>query len=123
MNCLFEEYDGKTTESSAVDIIQQKLLCCGIQNYTSWENTAWFLANHAVPVSCCKKNETDCQGKLDALNKINTEGCEDKLASLILMNLELLMKVVYVFLLTEAIILLCLFINWCRNKRREYETL
>ncbi|XP_040277035.1 tetraspanin-36-like [Bufo bufo] len=123
MNFLFEKYDGKNVESSAIDFIQHELQCCGIENYTSWENTTWFQFNHSVPVSCCKRNETDCQGKLDALNKINTEGCEVKLEDVLNRVLGFSMLVILGFAVLELLALISLCIIHRRNVREGYQVL
>ncbi|XP_041052295.1 tetraspanin-7-like isoform X2 [Carcharodon carcharias] len=44
---------------SPVDYIQRNLHCCGVQNYTDWNETAYFKMN-GIPVSCCRNN-TDCK--------------------------------------------------------------
>ncbi|XP_077139675.1 tetraspanin-36-like [Ranitomeya variabilis] len=123
MKVLFEKYDGKNVESSAVDFIQEELQCCGIRNYSSWENTTWFQTNHTVPVSCCKKNETDCQGKLDALNKINTQGCEEKLETVLNRVLGFSMLVILGFAVLELLALISLCVINRRNAREGYQVL
>ncbi|KAG9488331.1 hypothetical protein GDO78_007894 [Eleutherodactylus coqui] len=102
MKFLFEQYNGKTAGSSAVDFIQEELQCCGILNYTSWANATFYQTNHTVPQSCCKRNETNCKGKLDALNMINTEGCEKKLEQLIHEVLGFAMLVILAFAVLEV---------------------
>ncbi|RVE68104.1 hypothetical protein OJAV_G00088420 [Oryzias javanicus] len=81
MNNTFSQYTGEEDAGSkAVDLLQQQLECCGVLNYTSWMNTAWFAShNRSVPTSCCRSNVTQCTGSLDQLNLIYTEGCEVKL--------------------------------------------
>ncbi|KAG8599214.1 hypothetical protein GDO81_002943 [Engystomops pustulosus] len=123
MKRLFEKYSGGNLESSAVDFIQEELKCCGIQNYTSWENTTWFMANHTVPVSCCRKNETTCDGKLDALNKIYTEGCEVKLENVLHRALGFSLLVILGFAVLELLALISLCVIYRRNSREGYQLL
>uniref|UniRef100_A0A8C5LNA4 Tetraspanin n=1 Tax=Leptobrachium leishanense TaxID=445787 RepID=A0A8C5LNA4_9ANUR len=80
MNELFQKYDGESAQSSTVDSIQERLQCCGLKNYTYWENSTWHIQhNNSVPHSCCKNNATTCTGSLDHLEQINTRGCESDL--------------------------------------------
>lgn len=43
-----------------------QLRCCGIHNYSDWENTVWFkqTKNNSVPLSCCKAALSNCTGSL-----------------------------------------------------------
>lgn len=36
----------------------RQLSCCGVQNYTNWSTSPYFL-EHGIPPSCCM-NDTDC---------------------------------------------------------------
>ncbi|KAM3940540.1 tetraspanin-36-like [Leptodactylus fuscus] len=123
MVILFQKYNGGNLESSAIDFIQEELQCCGIQNYTSWQNTTWFLANHTVPLSCCKRNETDCQGKLDASNKIYTEGCEVKLEDVVHKVLGISLVVILVIAILELLALISLCAIYRRSVREGYQVL
>ncbi|XP_056400065.1 tetraspanin-36-like [Hyla sarda] len=123
MEKLFEKYDGKSLESSAVDFIQAELQCCGIQNYTSWENTTWYQNNNqTVPESCCK-NKNDCQGRKSDLNKINKEGCEVKLQNVIHRAMGFSMLVILGFAVIELFALISLCVIYRRNSREGYQLL
>ncbi|XP_072272552.1 tetraspanin-36-like [Pyxicephalus adspersus] len=123
MEIFFQKYDGKNFESSAVDFIQQELQCCGIKNYTSWQNTTWFKTNHTVPESCCDKNATNCSGDLKELNKIHTEGCEAKLENLLHQVLSFSMLVILGFVIIELLCLISLCVIYRKRESRGYEIL
>ncbi|XP_030894371.1 tetraspanin-7 [Leptonychotes weddellii] len=53
-----QNYNGNDERSRAVDHVQRSLSCCGVQNYTNWSASPYFL-EHGIPPSCCL-NETDC---------------------------------------------------------------
>ncbi|XP_060264388.1 tetraspanin-7 isoform X1 [Ovis aries] len=53
-----QNYNGNDERSRAVDHVQRSLSCCGVQNYTNWSTSPYFL-EHGVPPSCCM-NDTDC---------------------------------------------------------------
>ncbi|KAL7863345.1 hypothetical protein SRHO_G00123290 [Serrasalmus rhombeus] len=47
-----KNYNTTDSRSQAVDSIQRTLKCCGVHNYTSWAETAYFKHN-GIPPSCC----------------------------------------------------------------------
>jgi len=69
--------------TDAWDRMQQDLHCCGITNYTDWQNNTWFEHNNDVPESCC--NDVLCDvGVRDwppekAEKYIYIDPCADKL--------------------------------------------
>ncbi|XP_009675124.1 tetraspanin-36 [Struthio camelus] len=87
MGHLFYQYSGPYSEnpgSRAVDKIQRKLQCCGVQNYTDWVTAAtvsWDLPAEkaCVPKSCCKEKFSHCRGDLCQLEQLFQEGCLRKL--------------------------------------------
>ncbi|KAG7223400.1 hypothetical protein INR49_032227 [Caranx melampygus] len=84
MNEIFAKYDGQSPETKSIDSLQQQMQCCGIKNYTSWNTTAWFSShNNTVPLSCCKNSTSQCTGRLDQPDLLNTEGCEPKMTRLL----------------------------------------
>ncbi len=91
-----EDYKGSSkVPDSYVDKLQEKLSCCGSQNYTDWmePDTEWYkdLAHVGeVPASCCNASvsEDTCSKQQSAIPiKYNgtllayNEGCYDKVAS------------------------------------------
>ncbi|KAM9167406.1 tetraspanin-36-like [Mergus octosetaceus] len=87
MGHLFYRYNETRSQapgSSAVDVVQKRLQCCGVQNYTDWLKTAsasWHLLaeNAHVPGSCCKEKYSVCRGELHQLEQLFQEGCLRKL--------------------------------------------
>ncbi|XP_009582648.1 PREDICTED: tetraspanin-3-like [Fulmarus glacialis] len=87
MGYLVYQYNGAPSKgpgSRAVDAIQRKLQCCGVQNYTDWLKAtaaSWHLpAEKArVPESCCKEKYSHCRGDLGHLEQLFQEGCLKKL--------------------------------------------
>ncbi|NXI63261.1 TSN3 protein, partial [Anseranas semipalmata] len=87
MGHLFYQYNGTHAHapgSRAVDAVQRKLRCCGVQNYTDWLKSAaasWHLSAEKahVPRSCCKEKYSHCKGDLHQLEQLFPEGCLRKL--------------------------------------------
>ncbi|NXP75870.1 TSN36 protein, partial [Ramphastos sulfuratus] len=87
MGYLVYQYSGTTSKDSGVrvvDMVQRRLECCGVQNYTDWLKTTapsqHLLAGSThVPESCCKERYSDCMGDLSHLDQIFQEGCLKKL--------------------------------------------
>uniref|UniRef100_A0A3Q3VIT6 Tetraspanin n=1 Tax=Mola mola TaxID=94237 RepID=A0A3Q3VIT6_MOLML len=65
-------YNSTDTSSSAVDTIQRTLHCCGVTNYTNWNETEYFKAN-GIPTSCCKDNTKCSPETLKDLEKAEAE--------------------------------------------------
>uniref|UniRef100_G1N9L7 Tetraspanin n=1 Tax=Meleagris gallopavo TaxID=9103 RepID=G1N9L7_MELGA len=86
MGQAFNQYNGTnslTRGSGTVDMLQKKLQCCGLQNYTDWlkgSAASWHfpLEKAHIPRSCCKKY-ADCGGDLNQLDQLFQEGCLRKL--------------------------------------------
>ncbi|KAM6036540.1 tetraspanin-3-like [Theristicus caerulescens] len=87
MGYLVYQYNGTHAQgpgSRAMDVVQRKLQCCGVQNYTDWLKVtaaSWHLpAEKAhVPESCCKEEYSQCRGGLGHLEHLFQEGCLKKL--------------------------------------------
>ncbi|XP_041855257.1 tetraspanin 36 [Melanotaenia boesemani] len=119
MNDVFSKYDGQDAETTAVDLLQTRLQCCGISNYTSWTNTTWFRThNNTVPPSCCKNETSQCTGRLDQLNLLNLEGCEAKLEHLLQDVLTYGMLVVLGFAIIKFFGMLSVCVITCKSGSR-----
>lgn len=86
MGQAFNQYNGTNSlarGSGTVDMLQKKLQCCGLQNYTDWlkaSAASWHFPSKKshIPRSCCKKY-VDCGGDLNHLDQLFQEGCLRKL--------------------------------------------
>ncbi|XP_047448460.1 tetraspanin 36 [Mugil cephalus] len=117
MNDVFLKY-GQDPETSAVDVLQRELKCCGVSNYTSWFNTTWYTShNTSVPASCCK-NTTGCTGSLAQLDLIYQRGCQGKLQKLIHDVLTYAMLVVLGFAIVKFFGMLSVCVITCRSGSR-----
>ncbi|NXN22951.1 TSN3 protein, partial [Nycticryphes semicollaris] len=87
MSYLIYQYNGTLSQgpgSKVVDVVQRKLQCCGMQNYTDWLKTTAaschvIAENACVPESCCKEAYSHCRGDLGHLEQLFQEGCLKKL--------------------------------------------
>ncbi|NWS16707.1 TSN3 protein, partial [Pachyramphus minor] len=80
---LVYQHNGSCSQpgSRAVDVMQRKLQCCGVHNYTDWLKataSSWHLTAH-VPESCCKEKYSHCRGHLSHLEQLSQQGCLKKL--------------------------------------------
>ncbi|NXA14980.1 TSN3 protein, partial [Sapayoa aenigma] len=67
--------------SRAVDVMQRKLQCCGVYNYTDWLK-ATAASSHrpvCIPESCCKEKYSHCRVDLGHQEQLSQEGCLKKL--------------------------------------------
>ncbi|XP_009999324.1 PREDICTED: tetraspanin-3-like [Chaetura pelagica] len=84
---LVSQYNGtrsQAPDSRVVDMVQTKLQCCGVQNYTDWLKAtaaSWhFPAEKSrVPESCCKEKYSRCGSDLSHVEWLFQEGCLKKL--------------------------------------------
>uniref|UniRef100_A0A8C8WDS0 Tetraspanin-3 n=4 Tax=Carnivora TaxID=33554 RepID=A0A8C8WDS0_PANLE len=118
---VYKTYNGTNPDaaSRAIDYVQRQLHCCGIHNYSDWENTDWFkeTKNQSVPLSCCRETASSCNGSLAHPSDLYAEGCE----ALVVKKLqEIMMHVIWAALAFAAIQLLgmlCACIVLCRRSR------
>nr|KAF6435723.1 hypothetical protein HJG63_012472 [Rousettus aegyptiacus] len=93
-----QNYNGNDERSRAVDHVQRSLSCCGVQNYTNWSTSSYFL-DHGIPPSCCM-NETDCNPQdlhnlTVAATKVNQKGCYDLVTSFMETNMGIIAGVAF----------------------------
>ncbi|KAM9360105.1 tetraspanin 36 [Symphorus nematophorus] len=127
MNDVFAKYDGQDPGKSTVDIVQKEWQCCGVRNYTSWANTTWYTShNSTVPLSCCKNTtSTQCTGRLDQPELLNTEGCERKVEIFLQGVLGYAMLVILGFAIIKFFGMLSVCVITCKtgNRRSGYQPL
>ena len=88
--------------AGAIDCVQRQLHCCGIHNYSDWENTDWFkeTKNQSVPLSCCRETASSCNSSLAHRSDLYAEACE----ALVVKKLqEIMMHVIWAALAFAAI--------------------
>lgn len=79
---LLENYP---TKSVSIDLMQSKIHCCGLENYTDWFRTPWANKVNNVPSSCCINMVSCVHMNLNPLNATDIwqEGCFSKVRSVI----------------------------------------
>ena len=110
-------YNDTSSIREVFDNIQRDLECCGINNYTDWDDNGF-----KIPESCCIKEET-CDTSV--IENINTEGClallfleahQDGVVTLTIIILFGVFQITGLFL---ALLLIC-----CRDEKvKTYENL
>lgn len=74
---------GSSGVTEAWDHMQETLHCCGISNYSDWQNNTWFENNNDVPESCCRQLGCDVTVRnkpVEIAEKIIfVDACADKL--------------------------------------------
>lgn len=80
---VFQSYTGSSQDprSRAVDILQETMKCCGVQNYTDWRDTSWFnrTGGQMLPLSCCNTIFTSCNGNVSLPTQFHQMGCHKTL--------------------------------------------
>ncbi|XP_005107456.2 tetraspanin-7 [Aplysia californica] len=83
LTSAIQKYDVDPHGAAALDELQEKLVCCGINNYTNWFKSPWAekqSSPYSVPVSCCRVEESACRhtglsGGNSTTRDIHTQGC------------------------------------------------
>ncbi|GFO28147.1 tetraspanin [Plakobranchus ocellatus] len=91
-----KKYDAnkKNEITRAMDFLQDKLKCCGIQNYSNWFETPYAKAEdnkNSVPASCCRKapcqHNTLPKDKALIAKEIHPQGCHKLVVDFINSNM------------------------------------
>uniref|UniRef100_UPI00398E4A8A tetraspanin 36 n=1 Tax=Pristiophorus japonicus TaxID=55135 RepID=UPI00398E4A8A len=123
MAVVFAKYNGKNSESRAVDYMQEQMDCCGINNYTYWETMEWFKVNRTVPLSCCKSQFSNCTGSPSHPELLNSAGCEVKLEIGLESILSCAMLVILGFAIIQFFGMISICVIGCRQKHTNYQPL
>lgn len=104
---VFQNYTGSSQDphSRAVDVLQETMECCGVQNYTDWRDTSWFnhTGGHMLPLSCCNATFS-CNGTVP--DQFYQMGCLKKLQSAFrFLLLEMIMRMFALVFLEQVILL------------------
>ncbi|XP_065191690.1 tetraspanin-7-like [Sycon ciliatum] len=54
------DYNKTTSVTTGWDIVQRALDCCGVNNYTDYDVTAWDTRSGILPDSCCANSTVSC---------------------------------------------------------------
>uniref|UniRef100_A0AAQ4NS55 Tetraspanin n=1 Tax=Gasterosteus aculeatus aculeatus TaxID=481459 RepID=A0AAQ4NS55_GASAC len=123
---VFDEYNGTNSNAQSnldISFFPQQLQCCGIHNYSYWQNTRWYehSKNNSAPISCCNNNfGVPCTTSMDhPINRLIHiyKGCE----TMVMKKLkEIMMYVIWTALTFAAIQMLgmlCARVVLCRRPR------
>ncbi|EDL07163.1 similar to Transmembrane 4 superfamily member 2 (Cell surface glycoprotein A15) (PE31) (TALLA homolog) [Mus musculus] len=99
-------YNSNDRKSQAVDQVQYSLMCCGVKNYTDWNDNPYFL-NHGIPPSCCK-DEADCslqdrQNLTAVATKVNQRGCYVLMVGFLEANMVIIIGVLFTVTFSQLI--------------------
>uniref|UniRef100_A0A3Q0S812 Tetraspanin n=1 Tax=Amphilophus citrinellus TaxID=61819 RepID=A0A3Q0S812_AMPCI len=119
-----QNYNGTEGDRGPVDNIQKTLHCCGINNYTDWNNTDYFKEN-GIPASCCK-DPAKCSPDIlkdfvKAGNEVYTTGCFALVTSTMEDNLGIIAGISFgiAFFQLIGIFLACCLSRYITNNQYE----
>lgn len=91
-------YNGKDEASLAVDDIQTKLRCCGVQSYYNWTSSS-YSAEYGIPPSCCFDindcKPEDMRNMTIAATKVYQRGCYELVTSFMETNMGIIAGVAF----------------------------
>ncbi|KAJ8932371.1 hypothetical protein NQ314_014738 [Rhamnusium bicolor] len=80
---LLTTYNESKDKTESIDVIQQKMECCGAGSYLDWKFSLWLQNEtilNKVPDSCCKSISYEC-GRRDHPSNIYYAGCIEPVTS------------------------------------------
>jgi len=91
---VFNKFGSTEEETQSLNVAQNTLKCCGVNNYTDWYTGVLTpegkpANNGDVPYGCCNTNSTSCNQNIKTLTPeeagqtIYTEGCYTKFVSMV----------------------------------------
>jgi tetraspanin-3 len=106
-----EKYGNDSGVTKEVDDIQTMFHCCGIQNYTDWDNTPYGHSNHTLhyPDSCCPGK--NCTGTNQFEN-----GCYNLVHEQVMTHLGIVAGVISGFLILLILALIFSFVLICQRR-------
>ncbi|XP_069027338.1 tetraspanin-6 [Embiotoca jacksoni] len=119
----YNSTDG-TSSSTAVDVIQKTLHCCGVKNYTDWGKTEYF-SEKGIPTSCCRDAANCLPDILKDLKQAETEvyleGCFAKVTVVMEGNLGIIAGISFgiAFFQLIGIFLACCLSRYITNNQYE----
>uniref|UniRef100_A0A452USM3 Tetraspanin n=1 Tax=Ursus maritimus TaxID=29073 RepID=A0A452USM3_URSMA len=101
-----QNYNGNDERSRAVDHVQRSLSCCGVQNYTNWSTSPYFL-EHGIPPSSEPGLGVKCVSEAPALSlSLCLQGCYDLVTSFMETNMGIIAGVAFGIAFSQVICLL-----------------
>ncbi|XP_042348955.1 tetraspanin-7 [Plectropomus leopardus] len=117
-------YNSTDSSSIAVDAIQRTLHCCGVNNYTDWNDTQYF-KDKGIPASCCEDNTKCSPETLKDLDKAKKEvykvGCFKQVTHVMESNLGIIAGISFgiAFFQLIGIFLSCCLSRYITNNQYE----
>lgn len=114
-----QSYHNDSLLHSEVEFIQSSYRCCGINNYTDWQETPWAKQNNdTVPNSCCR--DRLCNGTNPATDaNVFQVGCLSKVESDFSRYLGLIAAFALVVAILQTLGLLSSCVLMCRERERQ----
>uniref|UniRef100_A0A8C6V1I4 Tetraspanin n=1 Tax=Neogobius melanostomus TaxID=47308 RepID=A0A8C6V1I4_9GOBI len=121
---VFQNYTGSSQDpnSRAVDILQESMECCGVQNYTDWLDTSWFIhsGGYALPLSCCNTTFTNCTGTVFLPDQFYQTACHQKIRTVFRFILLDIIVVMFASVFLEQVILLVITTQLMREPQDQH---
>lgn len=124
LNNALATYNQTDARSAAVDTIQRKLKCCGLQNYVDWNSTTFF-HQHGIPESCCKDpgacNPEDLKDLTKAEKVVFQAGCFSLVTEVMESNLGVVAGISFgiAFFQLVGVFLACCLSRYITNNQYE----
>ncbi|XP_017274766.1 CD63 antigen [Kryptolebias marmoratus] len=119
---MINHYQNNSKEfHDAVDQIQEKWKCCGVNSSSDWRN--FSPDGNTVPDSCCKIVTTNCgKNAMTDASKVYQKGCHDVVETFVRNNIQwvIVAAIVIAILQVMGVVFACLLM---RSIRSEYEVM
>ncbi|XP_076851226.1 tetraspanin-6 [Brachyhypopomus gauderio] len=119
-----KNYNRTDSRSKAVDFIQKTLKCCGVHDYTSWNNTNYFNL-YGIPESCCV-TEVNCTSEnlknlTLAVKVVYKQGCFSSVTTMLEGNLGIIAGISFgiAFFQLIGVFLACCLSRYITNNQYE----